>query len=378
LTQALPLLKRVNHALLVACDSAVGTLLAAGICPHIVVTADIHPTNIAKLKPNMEHLRDAVLAFGIESNPENVESFLGPRRVGMTAYSKLVLDWFDNAMDLQCGVPQMTSVTHLAVSLTMAMGTAPIVLVGVDLAYLDGQSHARGSVATGIPAEEKLIAVPGNDGNAVYAPPQLVTDRMVLEQNIRRLPCRVISTSLRGALIKGTELKPLERVIDTELKAPVDVKAMLDAICWSPGHDKAAASDLLSGLGDRLTELKKKCENGYWNLSQVLQGWSDRGADCDLQNMHDRCMGDYGRLLKKYDGAIRIFQEAMLADEQEIIKKEESDAGCVHVSCERRLSDRLATLAARYQAMAKSADHVLTLLASLQGADKKPFCERVP
>lgn len=370
LNQALPLLKRVKNTLLIACDSAVGSLLGAGIRPHIVATADIHPANIAKLKPNMEKLCASILAFGVESNPENVHSFLGSRQVGMTAYSKLVLDWLDAELNLQCAVPPMTSVTHLAVSLAMAMGADPIVLVGVDLAYLDGQSHSQGSVFTRIPPKEKLIAIPGADGNTVFSPPQLVTDRLVLEQNIQRQPCRVISTSLRGALINGAELKPLERVIDTELQKPVDVKGVLDAITWSPQHDHTAISVLLSLVNDRLIELKENCGYGYTDAQNVSQTLSNRDVECDLKDMYDRCMDDYGRLIKKYDRVIRIFLEAMLQDEQAIVKREEEIAASVNSSREKKISDRLETLLARYRVLTEFAEHVSILIGSLQEVNK--------
>ena len=116
LDNAIPNLKKLQkHVLFIACDSAVNALLKAGIRPHIVVTSDIFETNIEKLKPHVEALRETILIYSIESNPDNVRLYLGQKRVAVSAYNKLLLSWLDPELNLQSQYPAMTSVSHMAI-----------------------------------------------------------------------------------------------------------------------------------------------------------------------------------------------------------------------------------------------------------------------
>ena len=135
-----------NRALILCADSAVRSLVNAGIHPHMVVTTDMNPVNFEKLRTSIDHLRESVLVFSIEANPDNVRTFLGPRRIAVTSKNAILNRWLGPKWSLDWRLPAMTSVSHTALFTALALGACPIILVGMDFAYTDGKSHASGSV----------------------------------------------------------------------------------------------------------------------------------------------------------------------------------------------------------------------------------------
>ncbi len=323
LEEALPLLKRADTALILASDSAVGNLLKAGIRPDIIATTDIHEGNIRKLAPHMDSLGDAVLVFGMEANPQVVGTFPGSRRVGLTAYSRLILDWFDPALNLQCQLPPMTTVTQFTVLLAMALGADPIVLVGVDLAYLNGKSHADGSVNSKISQNQKLIPAKSVDGGIVYAPSQLVTDRVLLEQIIAEHSVRVINVGTAGALIRGAENQSLERVIETELSIGQDGKNILKRIPWETSTAAAKKRSQLTKTIKAFKAFIKECQQLSKDIHRSLptqdsQPVNDIGPQAFLTHKQE-----YLLFLQKQHKVIESLHNAMLNEIQERIIKEE-------------------------------------------------------
>ena len=351
LNHALPLLKEVDNTLIIACDSAVGSLLIAGIQPHIVATADIHPSNIDKLKPHMDRLRNTVLAFGVESNPENVRTFPGQRRVGMTAYSRLVLDWLDHPLDLRCRVPTMTSVMHLSVLLSIAMGGDPIILVGIDMAYLEGKSHAHGSVNSRISKNESLIPVKSVDGSIVYAPAQLVTDRLILEQIIAQHAVRVINVSMAGALVNGAEVKSLKNVISNELTSKHDVQQLLDDIPWEASPAKHVVKTELHKVINQFKELEKKCRQQHERITNTLKMRNQSTGKEMFEKEGRQLKENYNSFQRQYGSIIESLHDAMLNELQAIIKKEEI-AAVTPVDCkEEKVAGDLEMIDVHYSAI---------------------------
>ncbi len=362
LNRALPLLGNVRQALILVCDSAVGSVLQAGIQPHIVTTADIHPSNIKKLKPHMSRLHNSVLAFGVESNPEVVQTYLGDRRVGMTAYSRLV-DWFDQALDLQCRLPTMTSVLHLSVLLAIALGGEPIILVGVDQAYLDGQSHAHGSVYSHIPNKENLIPVKSADGGTVYAPHQLVTDRLILEQIIAHHAVRVINVSLKGALVQGAEVKSLEDVIENELSANHDdIEQQLNAVPWEALPAADAVHSELHKLIDKLKDLKTVCQQQQESITHALAMRKQKSVPDIFETQCQRLRADHLLFQRQYRFIIEVLHDAMLNELQTIIRKEEMTAFASVGGNGGTMAASLEIIDSHYRAIASIADLVIQAL----------------
>ncbi|MBC2734785.1 MAG: DUF115 domain-containing protein [Desulfobacteraceae bacterium] len=223
-----------NRALIVCADSAVRSLVNEGIRPHMVVTTDMNPVNFEKLRTSLDRLRESALVFSIEANPDNVGKFLGQRRIAVTSKNAILNEWLGPKWSLDWQLPAMTSVSHTALFTAMALGAAPIILVGMDFAYSSGKSHASGSVFRYPANIDEAIQVDGVRGYPVHSLPQLITDRKQIENAMAGSTVRFVDTSLDGALIQGAENRSLKEVLDTELQTETDVSSVLESIDWSP------------------------------------------------------------------------------------------------------------------------------------------------
>ena len=173
---------------------------------------------LTSLKPHLEALKDTILIYSIESNPDNVRLFLGAKRVAVSAYNKLLLFFLDPALQLGSQFPAMSSVTHMAIFAALALGCNPITMVGMDLAYLDGKSHSFDSAFFHELDEKKLVPTYGNKGTMIESSPQFIADKLLIENTVARHTNRFINTSVNGVYIEGTEIRRLAEVI-TELKS---------------------------------------------------------------------------------------------------------------------------------------------------------------
>lgn len=313
-----------RNVLLIACDSAVKALLKAGVRPHVVVTTDIFETNIDKLKPHFEELRETIIIYSIESNPENVCNYLGTKRVAVSAYSKLLLSWIDPNLNLECKLPAMASVSHMAIFSAMALGADPIVMVGMDLAYSDGKSHSFDSVFFHSLDNKKMVPTLGNKGCMVSSSPQFVADKLLIEKIIVQNPVRFINTSVDGAYISGTEVKRLTEVVNTiECTSQLDAGALLGTIDWAPVADGMVASMVIEKLTKQFVDYRQLCSDKKKELLgeiDQIENRSQKNIDLELIVKFENGFDEFEKNNQRYKHMIK---EIMLADLQEILKQKE-------------------------------------------------------
>lgn len=97
------------------------------------------------------------------------------------------------------------SVTTLALSIALKFGAMKIYLVGADMAYRDGMSHASGTTALHKSSDEEMIPVCGAGGDMVYTTHILNSYREWIESEIAKYPqIPVVNMSKTGARIQGT------------------------------------------------------------------------------------------------------------------------------------------------------------------------------
>ena len=284
LDKDIPFLKTIgNRALILCADSAVHALVGAGIIPHVVVTTDMNPINFEKLRTDLYPLRDTILVFSIEANPECVGAFLSKKRIAVTAHNALLNHWFGPKWGLDWKLPAMTSVSHTALFTAVALGADPVVMVGMDFAYSSGKSHASGSVFRYGENENAMISVEGVRGGTVLSLPQLITDRKQIENGIVNAPVRFIDSSLDGALIQGAEIKSLHEIIDTRLNKGSDVFEILKNIEWSAPvqipqvlHALEQMIRNVVGFCDSCRKLNQKCRVYGQRNKKTIQKQSQR------------------------------------------------------------------------------------------------------
>lgn len=232
LTAALPELKRAaGRVLLVATDTALRTLAAAGIRPDLVVSVDAQPENRRDF--DGVETSDLTLAFEAAVDPEVVRRFRGRRlgfprghhqpqpdgseRLGLHPLIELFFRHAPPRPYLQGG----GSVSHAAFDLARQLGCAPLVLVGQDLAYPGGTTHAADSYDVSAWREEtdrfgtieasafrqlrrrERVAVPALGGGTIVTDPVFNQYRVWFEDaaGIVGVPC--FNAGATGALIRG-------------------------------------------------------------------------------------------------------------------------------------------------------------------------------
>ena len=312
-----------NRALIIACDSAASALLTAGIKPHFVVTVDIFKTNIDKLKPYFEDLREIALIFGLESNPDNVRLFLGPRRVGVSAYSKLMSFWLDPQLKLQSLFPEMSSVSHLALFSALAMEADPIVMVGMDMAYIQGKSHSFGSAFFHSIDNKKTVPVYGNTGCTLPTTNHFVADRLLIENITEKESVRFVNTCIGGAYVAGTEIKRISEVIDLDVPANLNVDAHLENIEWSGAAGESTAKSELKMYINLLDGVRTKCSHHKRAIYRVLHNTKTRNNRKADINYCLKAEKEFKAFEQQHLPYKSMNKEVMLYDFQKITKQRE-------------------------------------------------------
>lgn len=103
------------------------------------------------------------------------------------------------------------SVTTTALDIALKFGAENIIFVGVDLAYTDGNSHAKG-VGRKITSREGLRKVKSCMGTEIYTSKNLDIYRKWIERRIENVTGTAIYNTGNGAMIKGTHKMVWEKL----------------------------------------------------------------------------------------------------------------------------------------------------------------------
>ncbi|HEX6989071.1 MAG TPA: 6-hydroxymethylpterin diphosphokinase MptE-like protein, partial [Bacillota bacterium] len=236
-TPNLPLLASLKGKVpIVAAGSGLGPLVEAGIEPDLVVSVDSGAANYRHFQGRR---LSAPLAFSPEVYPRIVDEHRGPlipmASMGGTSFHYVCsLAGFHPSR-----IPSGPSVANATLALLRALGANPIVLVGQDLAYPDGRSHAAGvPTATAIdPDRRDLLLVEAVGGGQVPTDDALQAMRRWTERYLAGAPdLRVINTSTMGARILGTEELGLPEAVE-RLRLD-DAAGLTDAFAGPPPEDR--------------------------------------------------------------------------------------------------------------------------------------------
>ncbi|MBL8764126.1 MAG: DUF115 domain-containing protein [Phycisphaerae bacterium] len=236
-----------DRFVIVAVQTVLRTLLERGIRPHFVTALDYHEISrrfYEGLTP--ERVRDVTLVVEPKANPAILESYPGPIRcVGDEFLDRLLGPRLRREMGrLQPGA----TVAHLAYYLSRHLGCDPVVLVGQDLGFTDGQYYAAHAAAHRVWAAElnefrtlemmeweriararrTLRRLKDVRGGSIYTDEQMSAYLVQFERDFaadRTRGLGVIDATEGGVAKQGAATRRLRDVIDAELaqaRAPVD------------------------------------------------------------------------------------------------------------------------------------------------------------
>lgn len=207
--------KAKNKALIIAVDTALKTVLNAGIEPDLAVLID--PAKDPALF-DREELRKIPLCISIWANKKIMELHHGKKFLA-TRDSDLMEEIAKKYKKDLYVMHSGGSVANNAFSVAGIMGFKKMILVGQDLAYPNGRIHTADAYEN----EERLVMssryfeVEDIYGGKVYTEANMdAYRRWYEEQIVFNSDCRVIDATEGGAKIKGAEILTLREAIEQE------------------------------------------------------------------------------------------------------------------------------------------------------------------
>ena len=138
------LARAAKKGIVFAVNSSALALGRRGVTPQVV--ACMESIDLSELLSQVPYLDQVVRAFSLTAHPKTMRTGAGPLLPvyeGLPQFAPLIGLGRANGLAV-CG-----SVSTLAFSLAQRLGCSPIVLVGQDLAYTDGQAYAAGTPYAG-------------------------------------------------------------------------------------------------------------------------------------------------------------------------------------------------------------------------------------
>jgi hypothetical protein len=191
-----------HRCLVVAVGTALKPLLASGVEPDLVVITDPHPM-VEKQISGVS--TKAPLAAFPTVHPGILAGYPGPVIIacqrGMDGTEKIAAETGEELIDTG------GSVATAALDITLRMGCSPILFAGLDLGYVQGKTHAAGTMHEGlvINDDQHLQEIPDNRKSTLKAPLNLTIYRKWIEGRIEKAGPgpKFFNLSAEGALIKG-------------------------------------------------------------------------------------------------------------------------------------------------------------------------------
>ncbi|MGE3190020.1 MAG: 6-hydroxymethylpterin diphosphokinase MptE-like protein [Vicinamibacterales bacterium] len=228
-----------DRALVIAVDTAVRPLAAAGAAPDIAVALDPTEANARHLVELPACPATCLVAEG-SLDPEGLVAFRG-RTAFFSVADHHPWPWLRGQGVDRGPLRAWGSVLTAAFDLALAMGCDPIVFAGADLAFTDGRPYARGTTfeedwqrdaAWGQPlaatwsaavASWAEVVEAGVDGAPVRTAPHLRSFRDWLATEAERATDRLIANASGAGILVGPAIR------QTTLPALLDQAARLDA-----------------------------------------------------------------------------------------------------------------------------------------------------
>ncbi len=227
LNKNVDVLKKIKgHALIMSSDRALNVLDAHGIEPDVVLSAE--PGKDPSFL-DYDVAKNIQLLCSMQANSEAQKLYEGRCIYFHALHYEEALFGPKVEADLE-GVDFGGNVSGACFVACEKMGINTIILIGQDMAYLDGKHHADDSDSGGDDARRlQTIELPGIDGGVVQSCGMWREFRNFFERRIMLNPeLRVIDATEGGALIRGSEVMTLEEVAQNICTENYDLRGILD------------------------------------------------------------------------------------------------------------------------------------------------------
>ncbi len=216
-----------NRALIISAGSALRPLLMRNIEPDLFAIIDPQEATYNQIK-GYENIGIPLIYLATAAS-YTISRYLGPKLVAY--YGK-----YDNGSEYT--VDSGGSVATTILDIAIKMGGNPIILVGQDLAYVNGKNHAQHGSHTSIysPELKNMRRVKGQNGEMLYTSLGLLSYKYWIENRILNEQRIFINATEGGAYIEGMKHIKLRDVISDYLKESFNFKDEIESILKESGN----------------------------------------------------------------------------------------------------------------------------------------------
>jgi hypothetical protein len=229
------LLRQVQEkAVIIAVDTAMPALLQNKIHPHFLTCIDPNNLTFEKFADVIPEVKDVSLICSSWVNPKTPKVFPADQ-VFWTFTANSMESWLNSLIGGKLMTGGASTVAHLNLIAAHILGCDPLIFIGQDLAYPEtsSASHARGTVLQGAAPKEALTqlaqgeTVTGIHGETLRTNRSFLSMKVFFESAIAKSDKMHINATEGGANIEGTQIMPLQDVIDTYCKNQINITQCL-------------------------------------------------------------------------------------------------------------------------------------------------------
>lgn len=227
------LYKVKGKALILSVGSALRPLLIKGITPDFFIIIDPKKETYKQIE-GYEDLKIPFIYLATAS-AYTVSKYKGVKLIA--CQEKEYLRGTDKEEYL---VDSGGSVATTALDIAIKMGGNPIVLVGQDLAYVNGKNHAEHGTHLNIhsPKLKNMRRVIGHNGETLYTSLGLLSFKYWIENRIKKEQRTFINATEGGAYIKGMKHIKLQKVIADYLSRDINISEQIRNILKEGGKGR--------------------------------------------------------------------------------------------------------------------------------------------
>ncbi len=249
----------LGKAVILAVDSALPSLVAKDIMPGYVTTIDPLELIYEKVATVSRKVHDVSLICMSWVSCKMAKLFPADK-VFWCFGAKPVEKWMADIAGCKTLTAGATSVAHLNLLAAIWMGCSPIVFLGQDLSFSHSKSHSsdttlptRDLINDVLKNEKDIIWLDGVNGEKVPSNRGFDAHRRYFETMIEKEKGYYINATARGCHIRGTEVMPLQEVIDRFCTKKIDMVSDVTP------PDKKKREELRAHIIENLKKVIKKC-----------------------------------------------------------------------------------------------------------------------
>lgn len=276
-------IKEDGLAYIFSVGTALNSLIQRQVYPHAACTYDPSEENQIFCKEVLEKgIKSIPLIFGSTVGYETLAKYPGPKSHMLISQDSLAA-FYLNAVNQERveSINDATTIAIITLQLLYKLGFNPIILVGQNLAYLDGKNYTAGST---YPSQEAIQPEPNNAvlvkdvyGNEVFSNHSYIRMRQQIENYLSHYTdINIINTTKYGAHIEGTRFETLDTII-SQLNHRVVEDEWLES--EKIGYDMEyliKQNHIMNDAHAKVAQLLEKCKLNLDNVRQLADSGNVR------------------------------------------------------------------------------------------------------